>query len=492
MTVHTPMNFLSMSAFDTTLFNEVRVLCVGDVMLDHFVYGTVDRISPEAPIAVLQACRENRMLGGVGNVVRNLVALGVKPTLVSVIGQDQSAVEILELLDGQPEIEHHLLSEAGRVTTVKTRYVAGGQQLLRADRETVAPLDRQTQSELGSVIEATIPNRDVVVLSDYAKGVISKDVASTTIKLARAHGKIVIVDPKGSDFSRYDGASIVKPNRRELGIAAGAPVASDEDIVHAARRLIEAHHFDAILVSLSEDGMALIENGGNTHWMRAHVREIFDVSGAGDTVVATLAAGLGAGLSMAEAAYVSNIAAGIAVGKVGTAVVERSELLSALSDAGPCNAKTQTMGRVVDQIQRWRLRGLKIGFTNGCFDLLHPGHVSLLAQARATCDRLVVGLNSDTSVARLKGPGRPIQTQISRAELLSSLTSVDLVVIFDEDTPLRLIETIRPDVLIKGRDYDLKDVVGAEAVQAWGGKVLLTNIVPGHSSTAIIKKMATA
>ena len=486
------MNSLFLSSFNPALFNEVRVLCIGDVMLDHCVYGTVDRISPEAPIAVLQAGRESRMLGGVGNVVRNLVTLGVKPTLVSVVGQDQPAVEILELLEGPSGIEHHLLPEAGRVTTVKTRYVAGSQQLLRADRETVAPLDGQTHSELASVIEATMPDCDVVVLSDYAKGVISKDVASTTIKLASAHGKIVVVDPKGPDFSRYAGASIVKPNRRELGIAAAAPVASDEDIVHAARQLIEAHHFDAILVSLSEDGMELVESGGNTHRMRAHAREIFDVSGAGDTVVATLAAGLGAGLSMAEAAYISNIAAGIAVGKVGTAVVERSELIGALSDAGTYNAKTQSTARVVDQVQRWRLRGLKIGFTNGCFDLLHPGHVSLLAQARASCDRLVVGLNSDTSVARLKGSARPIQTQISRAELLSSLTSVDLVVIFEEDTPLRLIETIRPDVLIKGRDYDLKDVVGAKAVQAWGGKVLLTNIVPGQSSTAIVKKIARA
>jgi D-beta-D-heptose 7-phosphate kinase/D-beta-D-heptose 1-phosphate adenosyltransferase len=429
------------------------------------------------------------MLGGVGNVVRNLVALGIKPTLLTVVGQDHAAVKVVELLEGSSGIEHHLLSQAGRVTSVKTRYVAGSQQLLRADHETVAPLKREIESELVDAIEAMIPRCDVIVLSDYAKGVISKEVASRAINLARASGKIVIVDPKGSDYSRYAGASIVKPNRRELGIAAGASVISDEDVAHAARQLIEAHNLDAVLVSLSEGGMALVENTGDAHRMRAHAREIFDVSGAGDTVVAMLAAGLGAGLSKAEAAYLSNIAAGIVVGKVGTAVVERSELIEALADASPRDAKSQTIARMIDQVQRWRLRGLKIGFTNGCFDLLHPGHISLLAQARAACDRLIVGLNSDASVARLKGPSRPLQSQISRAEVVSSLTSVDLVVIFEEDAPLHLIETIRPDVLVKGGDYDLKDVVGAEEVRAWGGKIVLANFVPGQSSTGIMKKM---
>ena len=472
------------------LLNSVRVLCIGDVMLDHFVYGTVDRISPEAPIPVLQTIRESRMLGGVGNVVRNLVALGTRPILVSVIGDDEPAVEILKLLEESHAIEHHLLSEVGRTTTVKTRYVAGSQQLMRADRESVAPLAAQTHADLLHVIEAMVPLCDVVVLSDYAKGVVNREVASTAIRIARASGKTVIVDPKGSDYSRYAGASVIKPNRRELAVAAGTPVQSDEDMVHAALRLISVHNFDAILISLSEDGMHLVEAAGNTYRMPARALEIFDVSGAGDTVVAALAAGLGTGLSKLDAAYIANVAAGIAVGKVGTAVVERAELVATLAEAGPCEYKTRPIARVIEQVQRWRLRGLRVGFTNGCFDLLHPGHVSLLAQARAACDRLIVAVNSDASVARLKGPSRPVQTQLSRAEVLSSFTTVDLVVIFDEDTPLRLIQAIRPDVLIKGSDYDLKDVVGAEAIEAWGGKVVLADVVPGQSSTTMIRRIA--
>jgi D-beta-D-heptose 7-phosphate kinase/D-beta-D-heptose 1-phosphate adenosyltransferase len=284
---------------------------------------------------------------------------------------------------------------------------------------------------------------------------------------------------------------VLKPNRRELAQATRMPVGSEDEVVAAARALIAAGDFGAVLVSLSEDGMILAEAGGAVHRLPAAAREVYDVSGAGDTVIATLAAALAAGLSLIEAAQLANLAAGIVVGKVGTAVTYASELADALGEDEYGHHKSRPLPRALEQVERWRLRGLKIGFTNGCFDLLHPGHVALLAQARAACDRLVVGLNSDASVARLKGANRPVQQETARAAVLASLSSVDLVVVFPEDTPVALIEAIRPDVLVKGADYRVEEVVGADFVQSYGGTVVLADLVAGHSTTATIKKIGT-
>jgi D-beta-D-heptose 7-phosphate kinase/D-beta-D-heptose 1-phosphate adenosyltransferase len=470
---------------------QARILCVGDVMLDHYVYGQVERVSPEAPIAILRVGRETRTPGGAGNVLRNLQALGAHTCFVSVIGNDSAGRELNQLIAEPGNVEPHILVEAGRVTTVKTRYIAATQQMLRADRESVAALGPYVRGDFIRLVEQAIADHTVIIVSDYAKGVLADGVAAAIIAAARAAGKAVVVDPKGTDYTPYRGASVLKPNRRELAQATRMPVGSEDEVVAAARALIAVGDFGAVLVSLSEDGMILAEAGGAVHLLPAAAREVYDVSGAGDTVIATLAAALAAGLSLIEAAQLANLAAGIVVGKVGTAVTYASELADALAEDEHGHHKSRPLPRALEQVERWRLRGLKIGFTNGCFDLLHPGHVALLAQARAACDRLVVGLNSDASVARLKGASRPVQQETARAAVLASLSSVDLVVVFPEDTPMALIEAIRPDVLVKGADYRVEEVVGADFVQSYGGTIVLADLIAGHSTSATIKKIGT-
>jgi D-beta-D-heptose 7-phosphate kinase/D-beta-D-heptose 1-phosphate adenosyltransferase len=468
-----------------------RVLCVGDVMLDHYVYGEVERVSPEAPIPVLAVERETRTLGGAGNVLRNLDALGAAACFVSVVGDDPAGIEVRKLVPASAEA--HVLVERERLTTVKTRYVAAHQQLLRADRETVRPLRQHLREDLLRLVGEALGQHQVVIVSDYGKGVLAGDVAGAIIRAARAAGRTVVVDPKDRDWSRYAGASVLKPNRRELADATGLPVATEAEIVAAARQALARHGFDALLVSRSEDGVLLAEAGGAVHGFATEAREVFDVSGAGDTMVATLAAALAAGAGLADAARLANTAAGIVVGKVGTAVVHGAELRAAiLAEDEERHPKVLPLASALDRIEAWRRQGARIGFTNGCFDLLHPGHVSLLAQAKAACDRLVVGLNSDASVRRLKGAGRPVQAEAARAQVLASLASVDLVVVFAEDTPLELIGAIRPDLLVKGADYSLDQVVGRDLVQGYGGKVLLAVLEPGHSTTATIRRLSGA
>ncbi len=420
-----------------------RVLCVGDLMLDHYVYGRVERISPEAPVPVLHIEREERTLGGAGNVLRNLHALGVETCFISVTGADSAGYEVAQMVAGLGGAEAHVLSERGRTTTLKTRYVSGTQQLLRADHEQATPLPAELRADLVELATDAMAHHKVAVLSDYAKGIFAGDSAAEIIAAAKAAQCTVVIDPKGGDYSVYRGADLLKPNRLELAVAAKMPVGTDEEVVGAARALIAAHGFGAMLVSCGKDGMLLVEANGETLKLAAEAREVFDVSGAGDTVVSVLAAALGAGATLAEAARLANAAAGVVVAKVGTAVVEPTELEAALLNRDTIEQrKTLPLSLALDQVARWRRGRLKIGFANGCFDLLHPGHISLLNQAKAACDRLVVGINSDASVVRLKGPGRPVQNQDARAAVLSSLATVDLVVVFDADTPIELIETI--------------------------------------------------
>ncbi|EME71535.1 ADP-heptose synthase [Paramagnetospirillum caucaseum] len=467
------------------------VLCIGDAMLDRFVYGSVERISPEAPIPVLCIERETAMLGGAGNVVRNLVAVGAAPAFVSVVGDDTAGREVTRLVGEHGEIDPCIVVEPGRQTTIKTRFFASHQQLLRADRESRSPVGDAIRDQLLIRVERLLPKAGVVVLSDYGKGVLAEPIAAELIRRAKAAGKQVIIDPKGTDYTIYAGATLVTPNRKELHEATGMAVDSDEQVVAAARQLIEACGFEAVLVTRSQDGMTLVRADGQINHLPAEAREVFDVSGAGDTVVATLAAALASGASLPEAAHLANVAAGIVVGKVGTAVAYANELVVALhhEDLTLGESKIVPVDVAAELVDRWRRKGQKVGFTNGCFDLLHPGHVSILAQAKAACDRLVVGLNSDASVQRLKGPTRPVQSEASRATVLSSLATVDLVVIFGEDTPLEVICELKPDVLVKGADYTIDKVVGADEVQSWGGKVVLAELVDGQSTTNTIRKM---
>lgn len=470
---------------------DAALLCVGDVILDRFVTGSVDRISPEAPIPVMRILRETAMLGGAGNVVRNLVGLRAEVHFLSLLGDDSAGREVAEMLGRLDRVTPLLEVEPGRQTSIKIRYIAGSQQLLRADSETDAPIPVRREEAIRRAAERQIAHCGALILSDYGKGVLTPSLTRQLIDLAQAHGCPVVVDPKGRDYGRYRGATLVTPNRKELHEATGLPTGSDAEVIAAARKVIESCGIEGVLATRSQDGMSLVLGDGTVHHLPAEAREVFDVSGAGDTVVATLAAAIAAGLPLAEAAELSNVAAGIVVGKVGTAAVHAAEIVEALhhQDLESAEAKVLSADTAAERVEGWRRRGLKVGFTNGCFDLLHPGHLALLRQARAACDRLVVGLNSDASVKRLKGESRPIQSEAARAAVLASLAVVDAVVLFSDDTPYDLIGTLRPDVLVKGADYTVDTVVGADIVQSYGGRVVLAELEPGQSTTATIARI---
>ena len=465
-----------------------RVLVVGDVMLDRFVRGAVERISPEAPIPVVRIESEDAMLGGAGNVARNAAALGAEVVLVGTIGDDAAGDRVRGLIDETPRLESAVVVERGWITTTKTRYFGGAHQLLRVDREGAAEPGEDAARALAAAVEAASTRAGAVVVSDYAKGVSGDARAAALIAGARAAGKPVVVDPKGAEFARYRGATVLTPNAAELSAATGMATIGDEAVESAARAALDVTGADAVVVTRASDGLSVVRAGEACH-VRARAREVFDVSGAGDTVAAVIAIGLAAGGAIEEAAALANVAAGIVVGKLGTAVVRPDELLAELLEPG---AKTATLAGAQERAQRWRQEGHTVAFTNGCFDLVHPGHVSLLRQARAAAGRLIVGLNSDDSVRRLKGDGRPVQDEAARAAVLSSFAAVDLVVPFAEDTPLRLIEAIRPDVLVKGADYTEEAVVGADLVLGWGGRVLLAEIEPGESSSGIVTRIGGA
>jgi D-beta-D-heptose 7-phosphate kinase/D-beta-D-heptose 1-phosphate adenosyltransferase len=469
-----------------------RVLVIGDVMLDRYIYGAVERISPEAPIPVLRVERENAMLGGAGNVARNLAALGARVAFATVTGGDAAGHEIAGLLGEERVIEAQLVVEQGRVSTVKNRFVGGAQQLLRADRELVATLSATARQNLLARVGPSLTECDIVILSDYGKGVLADGVARDIIAAARAAGRSVIVDPKGRDYGVYAGATSLTPNRLELADATGMPTNTDGEVEAAGRALIARLGLDHVLATRGAQGLSLVRSGGAALHVPARSVEVFDVSGAGDTVIATFAAALGGGLSAEDAAALANVAAAVVVAKLGTATCSLAELARGLLGGGGADAhvsKVVDLARLRDEVARWRQAGLSVGFTNGCFDLLHPGHVALMRQARAACDRLVVGLNSDDSVRRLKGAGRPVNGETARAAVLAALADVDLVTVFTQDTPLALIEAVRPDALIKGADYTRETVVGADLVESWGGRVVLARLAEGHSTTATIRRM---
>jgi D-beta-D-heptose 7-phosphate kinase/D-beta-D-heptose 1-phosphate adenosyltransferase len=372
------------------------------------------------------------------------------------------------------------------------RCIGGGQQMLRVDRETPGPIADDIGRGLVQRLESALHDDSVLVLSDYGKGVLTRDVIRGGMAAAKRRGRPVIVDPKGRDYSIYQGADIITPNRNELADATGLPVRDDDEAAAAARRLIEQCGFSIVVAKRSEQGMTIALRDGHVHHLRAEAREVFDVSGAGDTVTATLAAGLSIGLSIRDAAALANLAAGVAVGKLGTAPTTRQELLQAISatERVASDCKLWSLDQAASRVRHWKQSGLRVGFTNGCYDLLHPGHIRLLEEARGACDRLVVGLNTDDSVRRLKGPRRPIQTELARATVLASLASVDAVVLFGDDTPLELIRTLKPDVLFKGADYSVETVVGASDVIAAGGQVVLIDLVPDQSTSRLVRRMS--
>jgi D-beta-D-heptose 7-phosphate kinase / D-beta-D-heptose 1-phosphate adenosyltransferase len=474
-------------------FSRARILCLGDVMLDRFAYCEIERISPEAPVPVLLVRSRRVSLGGAGNVARNIAMLGGQAVLMGLAGRDHASEELLALIGDGPHVVNALIKSDARPTTCKTRYVAGHQQIMRVDEENAHPLNATEEKALIAAIDEAIGTVDAVILSDYGKGVLSRKILSATMRRARARRLPVFVDPKHDDFRRYRGATCITPNLAELSRAAKMPVGTDDEVIGAATRVLRDAQAEAILATRSEKGMMLVEASGEVHVESARAREVFDVSGAGDTVIAVLALAHASGQPFPDAMRLANTAAGIVVGKLGTAAVELDELMLELSrvaredDIG--QAKLHSAAEAETLARQWKARGLSVGFTNGCFDIVHPGHVTLLAKARLECNRLIVALNSDASVSRLKGPHRPINTLADRAAIIAALASVDAVISFDDDTPLSLISRLKPDVLIKGADYTIETVVGAEEVRANGGRVALIDLVDGHSTTKTIGKI---
>jgi len=475
---------------------EQTVLCIGDLMLDEFVYGDVSRISPEAATPVIAVKRSETMVGGAGNVARNLVSLGTRCIFVGVVGGDEAGQLLTKTLGTLPLIDPYLVVDTARQTTRKVRFVSEhhSAHLLRADWETAAPIDTANEDALiGHVIKA-MPRAGAVVLSDYAKGTLTPRVVRAVIDTANKLGKPVLVDPKGRDYSIYKGATMITPNRQELADATHCAAVTDDEVATAASELGKSLGAQAVLVTRSEAGMTLVSKSGAIH-VPAYPVRVRDVSGAGDTVVAVLAAMLAMQADFESAMRAANAAAAVVVGKRGTATLSVAELRSRILPAASLAPEEKIVfdwALLDEHLAEWRKLGLRIGFTNGCFDLLHPGHVKLLAGARAACDRLVVGLNGDASVTRLKGAGRPVQPVQSRAELLAALEAVDLVVVFDEDTPEKLIGRVKPTILVKGSDYKREDVVGHAIVEALGGEVILIDLVPGQSTSAMVERSRAA
>ena len=471
-------------------FGDARVLVLGDVMLDRYVSGSASRLSPEAPIPVLRPTARRATVGGAANVALNVATLGGQVALVGVIGDDAEGAELARQLESSG-IVPHLVTAAGRPTTAKTRFMVGTHQLLRLDEETAAAIDDTTADRVIQRFSYALRTANVVVLSDYAKGVLSDSVLCSVLAQCQSSGCMVIADPKRVDFASYRGATVLTPNEYEVRQATRIEADDDSEADRAGRRALDDTGCAAVLVTRSAKGLTLVRHDEPPLHLPTRAREVADVSGAGDTLVAALAVALGAGAALPEAAMLANITAGIAVGKPGTATVSRNELLGVLhlEDLVATNRKIATRDEAVQRAAAWRAQGLRVGFANGCFDLIHPGHVRLLTESRSRCDRLIVALNTDESVKRLKGPTRPLQNEMARATVMASLAPVDMVVLFAEDTPLELIRALRPAVLVKGADYSIDQVVGADLVQSWGGNVLLVELQPGHSTTGTIRRM---
>jgi D-beta-D-heptose 7-phosphate kinase / D-beta-D-heptose 1-phosphate adenosyltransferase len=467
-----------------------QLLVVGDIMLDKYVWGEVGRISPEAPVPVVRGIHQNEKPGGAANVAMNLAHLGAQTTVIGFTGGDENE----RLLDASLRangIRSEFVISDGFPTITKTRILGGRQQMLRLDFERSGVRIPGDYSRLADAAMSHLQGSDALVLSDYAKGAITPQICKALIPAARNLGIPVLVDPKSQDYTHYRGATTICPNLSELARATHIDSGSFEALLSAAEAMVSALNIDFMTATLSEKGIALVRPG-QRFIAPAQARQVFDVSGAGDTVVAVLALCLASGLQPESAIQLANLAAGIVVGKVGTVPVEKHELIAALGPQIALHAEDRVLnrGELAQRVALWKANGERVVFTNGCFDLLHIGHITLLEQARHCGDRLIVAINSDASVSSLKGPSRPIVGERERARVLAALAAVDAVVIFGEPTPLELIMAVQPDVLVKGGDYDAESVVGAREVQSWGGGVQIVPLVDGFSTTRLIEKGA--
>ena len=470
-----------------------HALVIGDVMLDRYLIGSVGRISPEAPVPIVLLDSQNERAGGAANVAANLALLGITTHLIGCVGDDLEAKSLAKLI-AKIGIQNQCFTSKNRPTIAKTRVVSGHQQMMRLDQESSAIFTVEENAALQANIYAALEaSPKIVILSDYAKGVLSLDICQSIIATCKTKNIPVLVDPKGSDYSKYMGATALTPNKKETAEACKANI-NDVDLIAKAIALKDSIKLQFLAVTRGEEGITLIDNdqNNNTHHLPASAKQVFDVSGAGDTVIATLAAGLMHGLSPLEALIVANLAAGVVVGKVGTVPITQADLIEALqAEQGSVQAhKICDLAQLLTKVATWKQQKQKVVFTNGCFDLLHAGHVTYLEAAKKRGDKLILGLNTDKSVSAIKGPTRPVVHENDRARVLAALESVDAVILFDEDTPLNLINAIKPNIIAKGSDYSESQVVGGLEVQSWGGEIALIDLVEGRSTSNIIKKMA--
>ncbi|MCL2473415.1 MAG: bifunctional heptose 7-phosphate kinase/heptose 1-phosphate adenyltransferase [Alphaproteobacteria bacterium] len=490
-------------------FSKIKILCIGDIMLDRFSYGKIERISPEAPVPVFFQEKTTQMLGGAGNVVANLYALGCNTTFLSIVGEDENASIISSMLK-QINCHHHLIRDKSLSTTVKTRLVAGSSHVVRIDQEKVFEVNPFILPRIERGLETIIPNIDLVLLSDYDKGVFSSNVSQIVAKVCKKFGKHFIVDPKGDDYAKYAGALLIKPNLKEfLSVTKLKTTPTSVDfklqVAEGAKRLFTKYNIKNLAITLGQHGMAFVssEEPDNVTIMPTQAREVFDVSGAGDTSFAAIGACIAVGASINDAIRISNIAAGVAVSKIGTATVSAEELKTGIDTVKHghvtivketlCNIdkKILSLPEAKKAVSNLQVQGKRIGFTNGCFDLLHIGHLNSFITAKKECDILVVGINSDESVKRYKGDKRPIQDENTRASIVAALQFVDFVIIFDEDTAVNLVTELQPFMIAK-QGYNLEQWPEAHVVLSYGGRVVELPEIEGYSTTKTVDRMSAA
>lgn len=471
-------------------FSKLNILVIGDVMLDRYLWGDVERISPEAPVPVLHIKEKTESPGGAGNVVSNLVGLGCNVSLISVCGDDEEGQKLLKILSND-NVKKYILLDKTRPTITKTRAMARSQQLLRIDEEKAPPLSSDIINKIINLTIKLSEENDAIILSDYGKGVLTNTgICEEIIHHAKKINKNVFIDPKGKNWDRYCGATCVTPNVSEMELTYGEKIKSDDHLLDAMKKTIEKYNLSYLLVTRGEKGMGCMERLDRGLLIPAVAKEVYDVSGAGDTVIATLTAAMTAGFSFYESAKLANIAAGIVVGKVGTQPITQIELetaikINGLHSCATFSKKITSVTAAETLVKTWKSKGKKVVFTNGCFDIIHPGHIHLLNSAKRLGDYLIVGLNSDESIKRLKGDRRPFLNERERASILGSLDAVDLIILFNEDTPNNVLNILKPDILVKGNDYKLEEIIGREIVESYGGKVHLIPIINGYSTTAL-------
>lgn len=476
-----------MNLMDISQFEKCKVLVLGDLMIDEYVWGEVGRISPEAPVQVVSVNNEDFTLGGAGNVVNNLVALGATAFPVGVIGEGRNGQRLLSIFEKLGLDTEGIFKEEERPTTRKTRVIAGSQHVLRIDRENCMDISFTTLESITAFIEKKLPKIDIVLISDYGKGLLTPALLGQVFKIARHYRKKTIVDPKGLNYSKYAGAYILTPNRKEAALASGVDIRDSSSVMQAGYKILKALPIENILITCGKDGMVLFEQGAPPRTIRAKARQIYDVSGAGDTVVAVMGLALASGAPLFDASAIANTAAGIVVGKVGTAPVTKKDLSLAMGsfpDETPTKQKSLVeIEKIASELKK---QSKRIVFTNGCFDLLHAGHVDFLSASKQMGDLLIVGIDDDASVKELKGPGRPIIAARERVRILNAMDSVDYIVIFASNQLDALIEAIRPDILTKGDNYAPDEVKYSELVEQLGGQVALIPVTEDFSSSQLI------